>query len=333
MRKIELSGISAECEEEIWVDTYLGLDFGGTKLLIGEIDRSGAVLQKKRYLTGCTGRDEAVDKIMDCLDDYMETRENTGNLKAAGLGIVGISDYQKGEWISMNHIVDNSPVPMARLLEEKLGVPSFIDNDVRSATTAELIYGQGKKSDNFIYLNVGTGLAAGFVCGGRIVRGANNNSGEIGHMVVDLQNELPCICGRFGCAENMLSGVGFTRQIGKLKRDDLRQKDGKADVMKIFRLADEKDKDCIEITEYAADTLAALIMNLVRTTDPDTVILGGGVVSSGWLLRKVQERLEPHTMRGVTGGVVLSALPLEDVGLIGAASLGVCRTERERRLK
>lgn len=308
------------------MDTYLGLDFGGTKLLVGEIDRDGNVLQKKRYQTGCTDRDAAVDKIMECLDDYMNTREMTGTLRAAGLGIVGISDHQKGEWISMNHIADRLPVPMARMLEEKLKVPAFIDNDVRSATTAELIYGQGKKSDNFIYLNVGTGLAAGFVCGGRIVRGANNNSGEIGHMVVDLHNELPCICGRCGCAENMLSGVGFTRQVMELQRDDLLQQDGKADVAEIFRLADEKDIDCVKITEYAADTLATLIMNLARTTDPDTVILGGGVVSSGWLLSKVKERLEPHTMRGVTGGVVLSELPLPDVGLIGAAALGVCGT-------
>lgn len=309
------------------MDTYLGLDFGGTKLLIGEIDRDGNVLQKKRYQTGCTNRDAAVDKIMECLDDYLNTREMTGTLRAAGLGIVGISDHQKGEWISMNHIADRQPVPMARMLEEKLKVPAFIDNDVRSAATAELIYGQGKKSDNFTYLNVGTGLAAGFVCGGRIVRGANNNSGEIGHMVVDMHNELPCICGRYGCAENMLSGVGFTRQVMELQRYDLLQQDGKADVAEIFRLADEKDIDCVKITEYAADTLATLIMNLVRTTDPDTVILGGGVVSSGWLLSKVKERLEPHTMRGVTGGVVLSELPLPDVGLIGAAALGVCGTK------
>lgn len=315
------------------MDTYLGLDFGGTKLLIGEIDRNGNVLQKKRYRTGCTDRDAAVDKIMECLDDYIKTRKTIGTLRAAGLGIVGISDHQKGEWISMNHIADRMPVPMARILEEKLKVPAFIDNDVRSATMAELIYGQGKKSDNFVYLNVGTGLAAGFVCGGRIVRGANNNSGEIGHMVVDMHNERPCICGRNGCVENMLSGVGFTRQIAELQRDDLRQQDGKANVAEIFRLADEKDIDCVKITEYAADTLATLIMNLVRATDPDTVILGGGVVSSGWLLSKVKERLEPHTMRGVTGGVVLSELPLPDVGLIGAAALGICGTRGERGTK
>lgn len=305
------------------MDTYLGLDYGGTKLLIGEMDQNGTILQKKRYPTGYTNQQEATDGILKCLDDYLATVGIVGTLKAAGMGIVGISDYKRGQWISMNHIVSGPPVPLAEMLEEKLGVPCFIDNDVRSATKAELIFGHGKESENFIYINVGTGLAAGFVCGGQIIRGANNNSGEIGHMVVDMHNELPCICGRKGCVENMLSGIGFTRQVCEYNRDDLLQHNQKADVIKIFELADQGDENCVEITEYAADTLAAVIMNLVRTTDPDTVILGGGVMSSGWLLEKVKSRLEPHTMRGVTRGVVLSSLPIGEVGLIGAASLGV----------
>lgn len=310
------------------MDTYLGLDYGGTKLLIGEMDRNGKILHKKRYPTGYTSQKEATEGILGCLDNYLKTVGIEGTLKAAGIGIVGISDHKKGQWISMNHIVTGPPVPLADLLREKLGVPCFIDNDVRSATTAELIYGHGKRSENFIYINVGTGLAAGFVCGGQIIRGANNNSGEIGHMVVDMHNELPCICGRKGCAENMLSGIGFTRQVCECHRDDLKQPNEKADVIKMFELADQGDENCVKITEYAADTLAALIMNLVRTTDPDTVILGGGVVSDGWLLEKVKTRLEPHTMRGVTGGVVLSELPLGEVGLIGAASLGVSQMDR-----
>lgn len=309
------------------MDTYLGLDYGGTKLLIGEMDRNGNILRKKRHPTGYASQKEATDGILECLDNYIKTVGITGTLKAAGIGIVGISDHKRGQWISMNHIVTGPPVPLTDMLRDKLGVPCFIDNDVRSATTAELIYGQGKKSGNFIYINVGTGLAAGFVCGGQILRGANNNSGEIGHMVVDMRNELPCICGRKGCAENMLSGIGFTRQVCECHRDDLKLQNDRADVIKIFELADQGDECCVKITEYAADTLAALIMNLVRTTDPDTVILGGGVVSDGWLLEKVKTRLEPHTMRGVTGGVVLSELPLGEVGLIGAASLGVSKTD------
>ena len=77
------------------------------------------------------------------------------------------------------------------MLAERLGVPAYIDNDVRSAVTAELVLGCGRYSDNFIYLNVGTGLAAGVVIDRHILRGAGHNAGEIGHMSVDTHGLVP----------------------------------------------------------------------------------------------------------------------------------------------
>lgn len=195
------------------MDTYLGLDFGGTKLLIGELDEEGRVLQSKRYNTGLDNQKEATDVILNDLADYVETVGIQGKLKAAGLGIVGIVDNRRGEWVSINHEIAGHPVPIAAMIADRLGVPCAVDNDVRSATAAELMLGQGRTSSDFIYLNVGTGLSAGFVCGGKIIRGANCNAGEIGHMVVDLSRRELCVCGREGCVENTVSGIGFTRQI------------------------------------------------------------------------------------------------------------------------
>lgn len=305
------------------MDTYLGLDFGGTKLLIGEMEQNGKILRSKCYATGYSSQEIATAGILQSLEDYKRTVGFEGTLRAAGIGIVGTSNCDSGVWISMNHIITGPPVPLTAMLEESLGIPCAIDNDVRSATTAELMLGKGKQSENFIYINVGTGLAAGFVSGGRIIRGANYNSGEIGHMVVDMRNRISCICGRTGCVENMLSGMGFTRQLKEYKKEEFLSEKGQADVVHLFEMADEGEETCVKITEYAADTLACIIMNLVRVTDPDTVILGGGVISDGWMVKKVAARLEPHTMRGVTRGVVLSSFPIREAGLIGAASLGL----------
>lgn len=307
------------------MNTYLGLDCGGTKLLIGEMDSKGNVLRSKRYPTGYKTQGEAAEGILESLRDYQDTVGFEGELKLAGIGIVGISDSSRGLWISLNHMVTEPPVPLASMISRQLGVPCGIDNDVRCATTAELLLGKGRESKNFIYLNVGTGLAAGFVIEGKILGGANHNSGEIGHMVIDMSNPLTCICGRTGCVENMVSGTGFTRQAKEYNRADLLNEEGNADVEKLFALADSGDEICVKITEYAAESLAGLIMNLVRVTDPDTVILGGGVISDGWLLEKVRPKLEQHTMRGVTGGVVLSSFPIRLVGVIGAAAAGMVR--------
>lgn len=305
--------------------TYLGLDFGGTKLLIGEMDENGNILNSKRYPTGCVSQEQAVKCLINSAADYKETVGFVGDVQAAGVGIVGVSDHKNGLWISMSHIVTGPPIPLAEMLSKELGVPVAIDNDVRSATTAEWKLGHGKNSDNFIYINVGTGLAAGFVVNGLLLRGANNNSGEVGHSVVNMQDTQECICGRCGCVENVVSGSGFAKQavlhdVPEIMRAD---RPNSADTEKLFQMADAGDERAVQITEYAADSLAALIMNLVRVTDPDTVILGGGVTTGGWMLDKVEKRLNPSTMRGVTGGVVLSQFDPQFAGLMGAASLGL----------
>ncbi|WMJ85360.1 ROK family protein [Anaerocolumna sp. MB42-C2] len=309
------------------MDTFIGCDFGGTKLLIGEIDEDGKILQSKRYDTGIKKHTEAADYILSCLTDYKDQVGFLGTPKAAGAGVVGVVDYENGIWKSIDH-VENTPIPLASNISELLGVPVAVDNDVKCATKAEMMFGQGKYSDNFIYLNIGTGISAGFVVEGKILRGANNNSGEVGHCVVDITREELCICGRHGCVESIASGSGFTNQVfclydqyptklGKLNTGD------KANISEIFHLADEGDGLCKKLTEQAILNISNLIMNLVRTTDPDTIILGGGVLSDGWLLPKICEKFNASTMRGVRNGVIQSSFNPGLVGLIGAGAQGI----------
>lgn len=296
--------------------------------MIGEHDRAGNILRSRRYTTGAHSQEQAVKTLFESLEDYRRTVGFEGEPAGAGLGIVGVVNHNEGLWLSINHIVTNPPIPLASMLEKELGIPVLIDNDVRSTTAAELILGHGRKTGNFIYLNVGTGLAAGFVIDGRILRGANNNSGEIGHMVTDIRSRQECICGRHGCAENIVSGVGFAQSALRLAPFystalSLPEEGNGIDVKEIFRLADRGDPLCVKLTGDAALTLACVIMNLVRVTDPEMVILGGGVISDGWLLGKVRELLNPATIRGVQKGIVLSDFQPQNAGLLGAAALAM----------
>lgn len=298
------------------MQTFVGLDFGGTKLLIGEIDTSGKVLQSKRYKTGCKTREEAIALILESFSDYKKTMGFIGNPSTAGLGIVGQVDHKNGEWITIGHDIE-TPIKLGDILSENFGIKVYIDNDVRSATTAEMILGVGKKYKDFIYINVGTGIAAGFVVNGQIIRGANNNSGEIGHMVVDINSSYKCVCGRNGCVEGVASGGALLRRI---KENNLPFKN----LSDLLSAADSGEQKSLDITKLAANSIAATIMNLVRVTDPSIIVLGGGVVSSGSLLiEKVKSSLDEHTMRGVSGGIVLSSFSPDNAGLIGAASLGL----------
>lgn len=307
--------------------TYIGIDIGGTKLLIGELDASGGILRHRRYRTGFGSQQQAVQILLQALEDYIRNVGFIGTPAAAGAGVVGVTDHANGIWLAMDHI-RSSPTPLAQIISNKLGIPAAIDNDVRCATTAELVLGYGRETKNFIYMNVGTGIAAGFVSEGRLIRGQNNNSGEIGHMVVDYDSEIPCACGRFGCIEAIASGSGFTNRANALIKNTNTAlslpKDGEGvDIAEIFRLADEGDELCGRLTREAADALASGIMNLVRVTDPDVFILGGGIVSDGWMLPRIRERLNKAAMRGVRHGIVISKFDPEYTALIGAGAIAM----------
>ena len=177
---------------------------------------------------------------------------------------------------------------------------------------------------NFIYINIGTGIAAGTVAQGRLITGGHANAGEVGHTSSGFSLHIPCVCGREDCVESIASGTGFDRCARRYAagypdtRLTLPEGD-RVSVAEVFSLY-PTDPLCRLLTDRAAKALANLIMNMVRFSDPEYVILGGGMVADGFLLPHIRKYLNAHTMRSVTGGVHLTELNPAFTGLIGACS-------------
>lgn len=314
------------------MQTYMALDLGGTKLLIGELDKDGNILRSKRYPSGYTSQQATVEGVLACIEDYKKTVGFEGEVAAVGMGMVGMVDHRNGIWRSLGHIVQDE-IPFADILSEAFSAPAAIDNDVKSAATAEIVLGCGKTTKDFIYINVGTGLAAACIVDGKIIRGKHDLAGEVGHMSLDLYSDNYCGCGRNGCCEKIVSGMGFHAQVLRYKDQypntalAIPEENVRVNAKDIFELYDKGDEMCVRIVDEAVDTLVCLILDLIRVTDPDTIILGGGVVSSGWLLEKVNAKLEKYSiMRHITGGVRLSQFDADKVGLIGAGALGMVKS-------
>lgn len=311
-------------------NTYLALDFGGTKLLIGETDTNGKVLKYKRYETGYVNQQSALDIIKKSVDDYISTVGwfNRHRPVAMGVGLIGRVDNADGIWLQMDP-KRTEPVPLAGKLSTIYGMPCYIDNDVKSATRAEKQFGYGQVSRDFIYINVGTGIAAGTIVNGHLVRGSHFNAGEVGHTHSGVNVGVRCGCGRENCVEIIASGTGFD----KCARFLWPQYDSnltipvdegqKVDTREIFELSMQGDKLCVQLVENATQAVANLVMNMVRMSDPDTIVLGGGILSDGYIYSRVLEKLNPTTIRFVKNGVVLTKLNPDFVGLIGAGAVAM----------
>ena len=287
------------------METYLGLDLGGTKLLIGEVDSHGNILRYKKYDSGYFNQQAASEIIKSSLDDYIRT-VGWCDQKPVGMGVA-----------------------LAKELSGIYGIPCHIDNDVKSATRAERVWGFGQISKNFIYINVGTGIAVGTVINGRQIRGSHFNAGEVGHVRVGVNLGIKCGCGRMDCVEAIAAGIGFdncARLLRNRYETNLHipaEKGERVLISEVFALSQKGDPLCVALVENASEALANLIMNLVRVTDPDTVVLGGGIVSDGYIHEKILEKLHPTTMRFVTNGVVITKLNPGFIGLLGAGAVAM----------
>ena len=313
------------------METYLGLDLGGTKLLIGEMDSRGNILKYKKYDSGYFNQEAALQIIKASLDDYIKTVGWYDKKPVAmGVGLIGRVDSNDGIWLQIDPSRTH-PIALAKELTEAYGIPCYIDNDVKSATRAECIWGFGQISKNFVYLNVGTGIAVGTVIDGKQVRGSHFNAGEVGHLRVGVHVGVKCACGRMDCVEAIAAGIGFDN-CARLLRDRYEtnlhipaEKGERVLVSEVYALSQKGDPLCVALVDIAAEALANLIMNLVRMTDPDTVVLGGGIVADGYMHEKILEKLQPITMRFVTNGVVITKLNPGFIGLLGAGAVAMNR--------
>lgn len=305
------------------METYLALDFGGTKLLAGEVDEDGKILRYERYETGYVDQESAVRIISDCLEDYMKHGWYGSVPAAAGIGIIGRVDARNGIWLEIDP-GRSKAVDLAAVVKKVTGLSCRADNDVKAAVRAELKWGAGRDCANFIYLNVGTGIAAGAVENGRIIRGGHWCAGEVGHVSSCISVGTQCVCGRRDCVETIASGIGFDMcarlLAGKYESPLQIPETGRVDVREVYRLANEGDKLCSVLVDNAAEAIAGLVMDMVRMSDPEKIILGGGIVSDSYMLDKVKANMPGTTMRFVTS-LEASSLDPAFAGLLGAAAV------------
>lgn len=295
--------------------------------MIGEVTLEGQVLAHKKYPSVVISQTVALETIKEALVDYQETVGFKGEIQGMGVALVGRVDEQKGTWIEI-HPELSAEVDVVGELQKIIPVPCFLANDVYCATLAELEHGFGNLTKNFVYLNVGTGIAARMVIDGQIIVGSHYDAGEIGHMVVDINSEVPCVCGRYGCSEVLASGLGMSNRVKALAPaypesmfDRDYQESERIATEEIFAAYDQGDELAKVVIDQALKAVAAVIMNLVRTCDPDGFVLGGGVVLDGWFLEKLQPYLSQKTNRFLSQGIRVTSLDTRYITLIGCSRL------------
>ena len=302
----------------------LGFDVGGTKTDAVVVAPSGEVVASTRRPTGWGA--EAVVATVTALAAELAAAAGVGAASAftsIGVGIPG--RVGPGGAVVTNAVnLGIDRLDLAALLAAVLGAPVRVENDVKAAALgADALHGRG---DTLAYLNLGTGVAAGFVAHGRLWRGAGGTAGEVGHISVDPHGPL-CRCGQRGCIEAFSGGAAVAERWGRPAEFPVRD---------VFDAADAGDPRAQALRGEFIFGVASAVRLIVLAGDVATVMLGGGLTALGdRMLSRVIDDLDAGAQRSAFLGSLRLAERVEllpagsPAAAFGAALVGAAAPEQE----
>lgn len=309
----------------------MGIDIGGTNTVFGIVDARGVVIGSASIKT------RKHSNIEDYLDELhteamrlIEAIDAEGKINGIGIGAPN-ANYFTGMIEDGVNLPWPTPIPLARMVSEKFGIPVAVTNDANAAAIGEMTYGAARGLKDFIMITLGTGVGSGIVINGQVVYGHDGFAGELGHMIVKRNNGRLCGCGRTGCLETYCSATGVARTarefleirsepslLRNLDMDQITSKD-------VYDAAMSGDKLAKDVFEYTGKILGEAMADMVVFSSPSAFILFGGLAKSGELLLKpLRNALELNLMpifKGKTK-ILLSELKEADAAVLGASALG-----------
>jgi glucokinase len=270
----------------------LGIDIGGTNLVVGSVaeDGSSMVASASEPTHSEAGATDVVDRLVGLAERAIATtrREAPGaEILGVGVGAPGPLDTKRGivlltpnlGWVNM---------PLRQLIHDRLGLPAALDNDANCAVLGEWWVGAARGARHAIGITIGTGIGGGLIINGQLYHGASDVAGEIGHTTIDTEGRR-CKCGNYGCLEAYASGpnialraveeleAGAESRLRALVGGDL----AKITAQTVYQAAADGDELALEVVNDTAKFLGVGIGNLLNVFNPDLVVVCGGVTLAG----------------------------------------------------
>jgi len=310
----------------------IGIDVGGTKIAAGLIDRNASFIARgiSHSHCGCSP-DQVVAEIDQIVERLLATPNvDRSSILGVGVGISGHVHGERGIVMTNSNLPDWDYYPLRDTLKTHLGFPVVIDNDANCAAWGEYLHGAGRGSKDMCYVTFSTGCGMGIVINGRLYRGASGTAGEIGHTVVNPDGPL-CSCGKHGCLMSYACGMALDR----MARDCLQSGEDtllksvcgdcpdKVSAEQVAEAARQGDQAALRLLDLAGRYFGIGLSTIVQVLNPDTIVIGGGLVNIGPLLlepciKTLNENIHPVLVNSAR--IVMSEL-WNDAGVIGAGAL------------
>ncbi len=297
-------------------------------MAIGVVDSERNVLHRSSAPTHGLELDALLDRLVEELQAGIDACEG---ISAVGLGVPSTIDRERGVAITSVNlpIVD---VPVRDLISERIGLPTFLDNDANVAMLAEHRFGAARGATNALMLTIGTGIGGGIIINNELYRGTTGAGAELGHIVID-QAGPPCQgnCPNRGCVEAMASGTALGQEGLHAAMTHPGSALGRAlaageeiDGKRVTDAALDGDGIAREVLATIGRRLGVALASLANIFEPGVIVIGGGVSAAGdLLLDPARAEVETRSLPPMNRTPVAAAELGPDAGMIGAAVLAL----------
>lgn len=303
---------------------YIGIDLGGTVIKVGLVLQGEVVGWKCLDANSVHGLQPKLDPIAEVVEDLLtEASLTKDDLGGVAMAFPGIVDVKRKQIISTNAKYDDAHlIDLSTWCHQHWDIPFAIDNDARMATAGEWIYGAARHKDNVVMMTIGTGIGTGVIIDSKLLYGKHYMAGSLGgHLTIDHHGRR-CTCGNIGCVEAHASSFFLPRIIGE---DESLSPSFRADVTNynfksLYTQAAAGQPDARRVVEQCMDVWSTAIVNYIHAYDPQTVVIGGGIMKSKEvILPYIQQRVRSQAWCPF-GEVEIIASQLEDRAALSAAT-------------
>lgn len=326
--------LSMRDRDRVWA---IGVDLGGQSVKLALVDETGRIGPRRQApLDAGQAVEHITALIVQEINTLSEDARRAG-LEPVGVGMVmpGYMDAARSKLVFAANLPTLNGTDFLGTIRRSLDLPVVFDADSNAAAYGEYRFGAGQDVDRLIVVAIGTGIGAGVILGGRILRIWNHIAGSLGHVIVDA-NGPACRCGGRGCVEAHASGPVFERRAAELADAEpssrlaaLRAASGRLTGVELGQALREGDTAAAKVVQDCGWWLGAGVASWSVIYHPDKVLIGGGIGALGApLLAAIREGLAEVGQPKATQHVAIGAAALgADAGVVGAAALAMAETE------
>ena len=305
-----------------------GIRLGPESIPVAVFNPAMKILAREEisYKPGKSSLEDNIETIAEGIESCCKTSgKDPKSLAGVGIGAAGPVDSSSGTVHNLTNRRGWENVPIAEILEKRLGIPVFVDNDNRAAAVSSQWLSKEHRESTTLYVYFAEGVGGAIVQGKDITRGFHDMGGLIGHMTMNPEGPL-CGCGNRGCLETLASDIVFIRYIWPEMAktvSELKLAERKEWVIKGLKMAKNGDAKAAWALVTVAKYLGIGIANAISLIDPQTIFIYGTMIDAEpeWVTEIVRNEILQHVCEQARGVEIVPILGFEEFHLRGAAGL------------